>query len=714
MTDNSEKNPFNQEEPMQSWFEQDKFYQHSNKHDLGKLKVKLNYKLSIFMSLQDSYLKTIQAITKHAILATLVMLIALGGVGASAAQILAPDEYKPSKIAENLFKANKQKDKDPYTSLAPDNDNYVANLDKCNLGLKYPRIFNSSATTFFVYDKDNEYSYTINSDENLKNLFSVACDTKKIVLNTDYYNYNERGDFVKRDIQTSNINTQELSSTTGWLITQAEITDINKVEVNGELKQLYFTYKSIYYQVLINDINFAKNTQLQFNSLVTNTFSDQIKASKKEEGSIVKDCNDILDVKYNPTIYKTQNVFNDETGIFLTNFVQEKELKNYNEATAVRVQIQCVLNTADLKGKLLPLTPFKSTKDKIPFISDYFKSQIVDSEVYQRIYELDGKGDPEGVKTDYVEIFFRDKQNIYKIYVDKLAAAQKSFGLTIDRKKILTNDTSSSSSVATTISGILNDEEFEVLDVRPLDQGQGSAIYGYELKRVSDNKIFVVTGDTMKNSLIPKNIKIKISGRYYSKSESLFSKGNETAELAIWEVTKVSQTAINTQSQKITKVLTKCNLQIVYPGITNNFSGKSTSVNEGPSMGLLTFYPNTTTLIDNLNIVADTVSDPLNRQDGMRLQTDCYEGALDVDKYLAWLNLSPLNSPATLTKPTKADFCKDYNISASDCTKINNISKISYDQNYSTCFDNTFTAMNKTFVISNCNFSAKGVEFSFK
>ena len=98
----------------------------------------------------------------------------------------------------------------------------------------------------------------------------------------------------------------------------------------------------------------------------------------------------------------------------------------------------------------------------------------------------------------------------------------------------------------------------------------------------------------------------------------------------------------------------------------------------------------------------------------MRLQTDCYEGELDVDKYLEWLNKSPISSTAILTKPTTAEFCKDYNMTSSDCGKINNLRKISYDANYTSCYYNTFTALNKTFVINNCNFSAKGVELSFK
>jgi hypothetical protein len=713
MTDNSEKNPFNQEEPLQTWFEQDKFYQNSNERDLGKLKVKLNYKPSIFMSLQDSYLKTINSITKHAILATLIMLVALGGVGASAAQILAPEEFKPSTLAQNLFKSNTQKDKDPYTSLSPDDENYVAKLDKCDLGIKYPRLFNGSQTSLFVYEKDDEYSYSIDADETSNTYFSVRCDSKKIPQITEYYNYDNRGDFVQKNIQITSINKEELASITGWLITQAEITDITKVEVDGELRDVYFSYKSIFYNATINGISFGRNIQLQFNSLVTNTFSDEIRAAKKEEGSIVKDCNDVLDVKYNPSIFKTQNVFDNETITFLTNFAQEKELKNYNENTAARVDIRCFLNTADLQGELLPLTPFKSSKDKIPFISENFRSQIVDNEVYQRIYELDGKGDPQGVKTDYVEIYFRDKQNIYSIYVDKLARAQKEFGLTIDRKKtpsVVVN----SSNLPAKSTNLITGEEFEVISggqMRYKSDSNG----GFDLKRTKDEKVFAIMGSLLdsKGVNIQPGMKITLSGDYENiPTDNTFGGGSGNAQYIITNLTSVE---IN-KTSKISRTLEPCGLEIAYPVFANNFSNQLSQINEENSMASLTGFPVNppADLADATNLRMNTESDPLNRQEGISLQTDCYQGNLDIASNISWFNREPLGSKAFLTKPIQTEFCKQYNFSTSDCSKITKLTKISYDQNYTSCFYDTFTALNKTYVIHNCNFLGKGVDFSFK
>jgi len=60
-----------------------------------------------FMSLQENYLKTIHFITKNAIVATILMLLALTTVTAAAAELAAPKEYKPSTIL-NLKSETKQ------------------------------------------------------------------------------------------------------------------------------------------------------------------------------------------------------------------------------------------------------------------------------------------------------------------------------------------------------------------------------------------------------------------------------------------------------------------------------------------------------------------------------------------------------------------------------------------------------------------------------
>ena len=84
---------------------------------------------------------------------SILAVICIGALGAQAA---APNEYKPSTVISNLFGGNQQKDKDPYTALvpdselgkkdgsvAPDDSNYVAKLNLCDLALKFPKKVNN-------------------------------------------------------------------------------------------------------------------------------------------------------------------------------------------------------------------------------------------------------------------------------------------------------------------------------------------------------------------------------------------------------------------------------------------------------------------------------------------------------------------------------------------------------------------------------------------
>ena len=131
-------NPFNSDEDWEEWFKKDRYYQQSLKSSWKEYITNNPLPTSPFMSIKNSYLKIINVITKNAVVATFIMIIALTTVSASAAQLIAPTEYKPSTIASN-FLSNKQKDTNPYTALKSDNDNNVAISDKCDLAIKYPK-----------------------------------------------------------------------------------------------------------------------------------------------------------------------------------------------------------------------------------------------------------------------------------------------------------------------------------------------------------------------------------------------------------------------------------------------------------------------------------------------------------------------------------------------------------------------------------------------
>ena len=110
-------NPFDKEEVLKPWMEGDKFYQKSKNLSLIYFKKSQEISPDFFSSLQNKYLQIVNLITKNAIVATIIMLIALTSVSAVAAEIFAPEEFKPS----NFFKIenNQNSNTTSQNSLAP-------------------------------------------------------------------------------------------------------------------------------------------------------------------------------------------------------------------------------------------------------------------------------------------------------------------------------------------------------------------------------------------------------------------------------------------------------------------------------------------------------------------------------------------------------------------------------------------------------------------
>ncbi len=156
MTNPKLPNPFNSHEDWEEWFNKDRFYRQSLAKS-WKMYIKQNpLPNTFFMKLHTNYLNFVNFLTKNAIVATAICLIALTAVSASAAQLVAPTEYKPSTLAGNLFGANKQKETNPYTALKPDGENDVASMDKCDLSVKYPKTVNSKNLVAVSKKEDNE------------------------------------------------------------------------------------------------------------------------------------------------------------------------------------------------------------------------------------------------------------------------------------------------------------------------------------------------------------------------------------------------------------------------------------------------------------------------------------------------------------------------------------------------------------------------------
>ena len=291
----------------------DSSIKHTNQNTLINSKRKFLNQNSIFMSIKEKYLNFVNLITKNAIVATLVMLLALTTVGASAAELLAPEEYKPSTQIQNLFTANKQIEKNPYTALKPDGENDVAISDKCDLAIKYPKqignkeinIYNNNSTESETNDlrkgvlaingglKDMENNSTANQR---LNDFVIACFDKN----------QNREDIVSKEVYQASqglsyaeISKEELRERYGWFITEANMERIALYKAqspSGEIQEnILFNYQDkLYWMYIIPETNnifkedlnpngiFGNQVQLQFNSLVKSEPNAEIVEKKTE------------------------------------------------------------------------------------------------------------------------------------------------------------------------------------------------------------------------------------------------------------------------------------------------------------------------------------------------------------------------------------------------------------------------------------------------
>jgi hypothetical protein len=256
------QNPFTQPEDLEPWLEQSQKYSASREKSLHtflkhRQSKQISYSpISIFMNTFHKYT-----------LSTLVAGVILSStVGALAAETLAPEQYKPSSIFN--FSANKQADKNPYTALAPDENNYVANLDSCDLALKFPKSIENQNLYYSKLQSDQKKDgagYAISKGGEF--LFSIAC------LEKDEFG------ILPPDIKLKNLSVNDLRERTGWLITQANISEIKEYS-HDQASTINFKYNSKYYSVAASQTSSIKNVnnliQIQFNSLVTNKISDNL------------------------------------------------------------------------------------------------------------------------------------------------------------------------------------------------------------------------------------------------------------------------------------------------------------------------------------------------------------------------------------------------------------------------------------------------------
>ena len=293
----SSQNPFNKEEVLQDWLENDVDYLRFKRIAMKQLRPKNN----TFMSFQNSYLSFIHLITKNAIVATLLMLVSVGAVSASALQAFAPEEYKPSTVIQKTFNpkdfaVNTVKEKNPYTPLNYDENSSVVFVNACDLAVKYPSKYSDGEpSTYYTSSNTSDQTesiYISSTDQNKIDSYTgvgITCLKDTTLLSGLKSDIVENGQPARsvygKELKVDG--TKFIKDNLGWFITQSELKNVRIYQstINKEEYTIYFEYNNLYYLVGYQTSNYTFNKlqtsrkvnvvkggdiQVQFISLVNN------------------------------------------------------------------------------------------------------------------------------------------------------------------------------------------------------------------------------------------------------------------------------------------------------------------------------------------------------------------------------------------------------------------------------------------------------------
>jgi hypothetical protein len=328
------KNPFENYEEWTPWLEGDKLYWQAKQSGWRQYKQQyLKNNNNFFMSLKEKYINFAHLITKNAIVATVIMLIALTTVGASAAELFAPNEYKPS----NLF-SNKQETKTQITNfeecqkaggqimesypeqcslegktftrelteeeknaqiqpLVADGEHDVVVIEECDLAIKYPKKINNLRTK--IVDKTSEApqeqrqikNIMFFSDQELDigiepaNSQFISCNN--INFNQAVQNWEETNGFDNRILKVQNITKEKFCEQVKLNVNSCEKIENIKYYINkgiGFENQYFFSLNDKIYQLSTNSNSLF--TKIQFNSLAPSTPSIKLTEEKAVQNNV--------------------------------------------------------------------------------------------------------------------------------------------------------------------------------------------------------------------------------------------------------------------------------------------------------------------------------------------------------------------------------------------------------------------------------------------
>ncbi|GAB4147634.1 MAG: hypothetical protein OHK0017_09550 [Patescibacteria group bacterium] len=449
---NQTTNPFNREENLKFWFEDDSSYRLAKKAALKNFIQTNQTQPNLFMSLKDTYLNLLRLSMRHTVAASICAVLAISTITASAVEIAAPEAYKPSTIIKNLFSANKQAEKDPYTKISPDQNNNVISIPECDLAVKFPKTVSGksivpSRISGFIPNFAPIQAISIGSNDysqaNVSN-FSVLCfDSSKVSADyfTNFYGYAKA-----TSLPVSQVDIQQKY---GWFITETELSDLklysymeevpnyepssnyDYLKVYNNLRLFTFKYNNFRYAITFyNEPGFEDNQQglfgnqiqVQFNSRAQNEANVDVSSTVDQSKLQITKPNDSIETKpsstpnYKPlTSDATHNVVSlDKCGLsvkYLSKGDKRSQLNPYSPETIAKIGRGSFLylsSTFDLKSWSSPVNTGVSIEcsDK-PIAASQFEGQSSSSKDIDNLYFFDDE-----VKSNLKNVYFNNLPNL--------------------------------------------------------------------------------------------------------------------------------------------------------------------------------------------------------------------------------------------------------------------------------------------------------------
>jgi hypothetical protein len=383
-----------------------------------KLNPKPTFNLSQFMSYNFSHF------TKFSFAGLAVFALLAGGLSA---QALAPENLKPITLANNLFSTNKQKDSNPQVALKQEPGSVVATLDSCDLNLKYPESISDTKLSF-QKSEDTATSqfgtYSLSIPNYQKEQISMSANRIEISCSNTL-------DTFQPLINAKIVTADELRKETGWFISNSNLTNIKLGSINGNnLTQFKLNDKS--YQIISSSDTVVVNALSNIDIQLQQASSINLSSPKISTDIAQNSCN-LLDISKNQNL----TVFSSQSSEYDTVSISNYPINALPDTipNSALISIFCYNSkgkdiwykeVAGIKSGILNQYAItKTTKDKIPFISDAFRSSITD-----KVYTI-GLSEKR-VQVDYY--FETVNGSIYQIGYNNEKVITNTFNLQINLK----------------------------------------------------------------------------------------------------------------------------------------------------------------------------------------------------------------------------------------------------------------------------------------